>query len=210
MLSADHVASAVKPLRMIFWGGVLWIFDVTFTSGGFRLDLLDDTVGVLLIAAALFRLARAPVPGRYHPIMSFLRVVAVASLFSTAVKHFTFDYPAPLSFLLAVISLAQLVATVLFCAAMKMFCDHAALPQVARSWHVTLLLFGLIYTLPLGLFYAAGLVALATGTQLHLSLGLWALLLLPIFVAPLIHLFVSTSRMRRAAASTLHAAAAAD
>jgi hypothetical protein len=30
LLSADDVRRAVKPLRLIFWGGLLCVFDFTF------------------------------------------------------------------------------------------------------------------------------------------------------------------------------------
>ncbi len=47
MLSWQHVHAAVKALRWIFIGGILWIVDVKFNS----FDVLDDTVGTLLITA---------------------------------------------------------------------------------------------------------------------------------------------------------------
>src|SRR5581483_7718529 len=97
MLDRQHVIAAVKPLRFIFWGGLLWIFDLTFTTTtngtGFRCDVLDDTVGTLLITIAIFRLAGAPVGPRYGAIMTFLEPVAIASVIATAMHHFVFEKP---------------------------------------------------------------------------------------------------------------------
>jgi len=55
--------------------------------------------------------------------------------------------------------------------------------------------------LRLGFFFLAGLIAIFASTSFNLNLGPAGLLLLPVFALPLIHLFVSTSRLRRAAES---------
>lgn len=203
MLSTSDVQAAVNPLRFIFWGGIIWIVDISFTSTtngvGFRCDILDDTVGTLLIAYGLFNLSRAPIDLAYDRIMLFLKVVIVASVFSTGIDHFIFERPTVLSFALSLLNLAQLVGTVLFCLAMKWFCRSASLFTVARSWHTTMVLFIAIYLVPMGLFYLCSLLAMLTGSSFNVDLGVAGLLLIPLFVWPLIHLFVSTSRMLRAA-----------
>ena len=61
------------------------------------------------------------------------------------------------------------------------------------------MLFVVIYLIPLGLFYLAAGVAILTGESFHIDLGPLGLLLLPVFAIPVIHLFVSTSRMARSA-----------
>ena len=49
----DNARTAISSLRLIFWGGLLCIFDIAFTmrSGhsGYRLDLLNDFVGMIMI-----------------------------------------------------------------------------------------------------------------------------------------------------------------
>src|SRR5260221_6810181 len=200
MLSWQHVHAAVKALRWIFIGGILWIVDVKFNS----FDVLDDTVGTLLITFGVFRLARAPVGGKYRKVMTFVQVIAVASVVETASKHFALLGPAILLFPFGLLGLCQLAAIILFCLAMRWFCEEAALPQVARSWWVTFLLFCLIYALPLGFSYLASMIATSAESPFHINVGpVGLLLLLPVFLAPLVHLFVSTSRMRRAAEAAL-------
>jgi hypothetical protein len=61
------------------------------------------------------------------------------------------------------------------------------------------LLFVLIYLVPLGSFYLLSMAAAVTGRSFNFDLGPAGLLVLPVFAVPLVHLFVSTSRMRRAA-----------
>jgi len=50
--------------------------------------------------------------------------------------------------------------------------------------------------------YLAGMFAMLTGNSFHFNLGLTGLLLPPVFIVPVVHLFVSTSRMKRECEST--------
>jgi hypothetical protein len=86
-----------------------------------------------------------------------------------------------------------------FCVAMRWFCEAASLREASQSWRTTTALFVVIYAVPLGLLYVAGAVATASNHPLNFNLGPLGLLVLPVFAVPLIHLFVSTSRMKRAA-----------
>ena len=102
MLAWDYVREAVAPLRFVFWGGLLLILDFTITQTtngqGFRCDILDDTVGALLIAVGVFRLSAAPVDERYAKVMRFVKVVCVLGVVETAIKHFVFEQPGVLGF----------------------------------------------------------------------------------------------------------------
>jgi hypothetical protein len=205
MLDRKQVIAAVKPLRFIFWGGLLWLFDLTFTytsnGSGFRIDLLDDTVGTLLITVAVFRLSRAPVSIRYERVMVFLKTVAIASVISTAIHHVVFEKPSVFVVMDNLFGLCQLLATILFCTAMQWFSQAADLHKPADSWRVTSLLFIVLYVVPLGILYIVSLGATLTGSTLRLDIGFWIIPLLMIFAIPIAHLFISTSRMGRAAAA---------
>src|SRR5678816_1647861 len=91
MLDWQQVHAAVRPLRLIFWGALIWIIDLTFTTTtngtGFRFDLLDDTLATVMISVAVFRLARAPVPRPYPAVMAFIKVVAILAVCDTALRH---------------------------------------------------------------------------------------------------------------------------
>ena len=107
------------------------------------------------------------------------------------------DNPKVIRNLAMIISLADLlIAVLVFCVAMRWLSTEADLETAARSWTTTIWLVTLIYLIPLGFFYIAATVALVTGTSFNINLGPAGLLLLPVFCLPLIHLFISTSRMR--------------
>jgi hypothetical protein len=203
IMNVHSIKTAITPLRMIFWGGLLCIFDITLsqkTNGyGFKCDILDDTVGSLLIAVGVFRLARIRVHDRYAKLMSFLKVVAVLYGLDTIQAHFLRPVAPTVDFVLQVFGFVTSVAVIAFCVAMLWFCEVASLRRASQSWRITTILFILIYGVPLGPLYIAGAVATVANHPFHIDLGPLALLVLPIFALPLFHLFVSTSRMKRAA-----------
>jgi len=198
--SAEHpLRRAITPLRLVFWGGMLLVSDVTVSSDGFKFDVLDDTVGAILITIGVYRLAAIPVSPRYDRMLAFVRVVCILAIFDTALDHFIFNMPEPLAFALSLLAFVELVATVCFCVAMRWASQVHGLVRSARSWRVTMLLYVLVYPLPLGTFYLITAAAIATNQSFHIDLGPVGLLLLPVFAAPIVHLFVSTSRMKREA-----------
>jgi hypothetical protein len=188
---------------MIFWGGLLCIFDITFTQTtngrGFKCDILDDTLGAILIAVGVFKLSAIAVHGQYATVMRFVQVVSVLEVLNTIRAHFIMPLPPLVHIVLNLFGLVTLLAIVAFCIAMRWFCVEAGLSTAARSWNVTTWLFVLIYLLPLGLLYSVTAVAMASGQSFNIDLGPAGLLLLLVFAVPVVHLFVSTSRMKRGA-----------
>jgi hypothetical protein len=206
MVGLGDIRQAVKPLRLIFWGGLLLFLDLAFSETvngeGFRFDILNDTLGAVLVTIGVFRLARLGgtfVNPRFPAAMTFVKVVSVAGIVETAMKHYVFKHPEPLTWLLTVLGMAQLAGMVLFAVAMRWLCGAAGLAAVAASWRTTAILFLLILALPLGLMYVSALITSATGGSFYFNVGPTGLLAIPILLVPLVHFFVSTSRMRRAA-----------
>jgi len=197
------LSAIITPLRLIFWGGVLCVIDITFTTkvngSGFKFDLLDDFIGMLLITVGVFRLSRFTASRSYDKGMAFVKVVAVLSTFKALIDHWVFRTPQAWDLFWTVFSMAELAAIVLFCSLMHLLCRAHELDGPARSWKTTTLLFVLIYAIPLGLFYFAGLISMLTGKSFNFNLGPAALLLIMVFIVPLLHFFASTSRMARAA-----------
>jgi hypothetical protein len=202
-MNPHYIQQAISPLRMIFWGGLLCVFDFSFSrtvnGNGFKFDILNDFVGSILIAIGLSSLARAPVHERYATVMLFVQVVAVIAVFDSLREHFILPLSPPVHLILNVLDLVYLASIVAFCIAMRWFCETAALPTAANSWSTTTSLFVLLYLLPLGAVHLLTMFTIATGTSFNINLGPAGLLLLPLFAVPLIHLFVSTSRMQSAA-----------
>jgi hypothetical protein len=202
-MNAYSIKKAVSPLRMIFWGGLLCIFDINFTQTtngqGFKCDLLDDSVGALLILIGICKLSAIRVHERYAAVMRFIQVVSVLALINTIRAHFIFPLPVVLQLAIEVLGVVTLAAIIAFCVAMRWLCEEAHLNNVARSWAFSTALFFVIYVIPLGALYVMSAWATIAGKTFHIDLGPAGLLLLPVFAIPLIHLFVSTSRMKRAA-----------
>lgn len=202
----EVVEQAIAPLRLIFWGGLLWILDFHFTQTtngrGFRFDVLNDVLATALIAFGVLRLASLPVHARYGRLMVFLLVVSVLAVANAIRDHFVVPLGPEIQLAIAIFDLVVLVAVVLFTLAMRWFCEEHGLAEAARSWYRTTLLFAFLYLVPLGLLQIAGWVASALERPFHLELGMLALLLIPLFAIPIIHMFVSTSRMKRAAVAT--------
>jgi hypothetical protein len=184
---------------MVFWGGILCVFDLTITSThnghGFKFDFLNDALGAFLIALGVFRLAAIPVHDRYAGAMRFVQIMSVIAVLDAVREHFVTPLPPAVSFLLSVLGFINLGAVISFCVCMRWFCEQARLDRSVASWRLTTMLFVVIYLLPLGFFYLAAAWAIATGSSFHINLGVAGLFVLPVFAVPLIHLFVSTSRM---------------
>jgi len=198
-LSIGDIRRTLSPLRLIFWGGLICVLDITFSEtvngSGWKFDILNDFVGMLMITWGVLQLAEIAVHDRYRTAMSFVKVVAVLSCVDAFHAHFIYDTPPLIAFLLSILGIAAMIATVLFSVAMRWLSVEADLRYSAQSWRTTTFLFVLIYLIPLGLFYCAAAIAIATGTSFNINLGPAGLLLVPVFFIPVIHLFISTSRM---------------
>ena len=171
-------------------------FSSTSNGGGWRFDFLNDFVGMVTITWAVFRLARIKVEPCYAIAMGFLKIVAVLGCVKALHGHLIYDTPLLISLLINLQGFLAMAATVIFCVAMQWLSRYAGLERSAGSWRVTTILFIVVYLIPLGLFYLASLGAIATGQSFNLNLGIGGLVLIPVFLIPLVHFFVSTSRMR--------------
>ncbi|HDZ21829.1 hypothetical protein LCGC14_0225580 [marine sediment metagenome] len=201
VIGPENIRSVIKPLRLIFWGGLLWILDFkvsqTVNGTGFQFDILNDTLAAVLVAWGVLSLARFSVSDRYTWWMKAVWVVSVIAIVNTIHDHFIYDVPEGIAFLQLVLELASLIAIVVFCTAMGWFCAWAGLERSGQSWAVTRILFIVIYLVPLGLFYLIAAGAILTGKFFNINLGPEWTLLIVVFFIPMIHLFMSTSRMAK-------------
>lgn len=202
------ITQAVTPLRMVFWGGLLCVFDLTFSSTtsvngqvawGFRFDFLNDFVGMLLITTGVSRLSGFAIDSSFVSSMRFIFVCCVFNCVEAFMGHFVFQSPVALDVLLSLLGLATLCATVMFCTCMSRLAGAFSLNHSARSWLTTRLLVVILWVIPLGLLHLLGLGAMITGQSFHWDIGVFFIPVLIAMCIPLIHLFVSTSRMRHEA-----------
>jgi len=149
MISRDDVRGAITPLRLVFWGGLLCVFDLTFASTtngrGIRFDLLNDALGMILISVGVCRLASVRVSDRYRTAMLFVVVVSFLATIEAFFNHLVFPRPALLSLMASLFAMACLAAIVVFCVAMLWFCREAGTRAAGDSWKLTTWLFVLIY-----------------------------------------------------------------
>jgi hypothetical protein len=196
-LAPGGVESLVGPLRLVFWGGTFCVLDVKLN--GF--DLFNDVLGALLIAWGVLRLGCSQIHERYRLAMLFVQVMALLYVIQAVNAYVRYELPRPLTFLVHVYGIAKLAATVVFCVAMRWMCSVTGLTRSERSWKTTEILFVAIYLVPLGLTHMVWLICLITGGSFEFRFGWPALIFIFIFFVPLMHLFVSTSRMRAEARS---------
>ncbi|MDA1056038.1 MAG: hypothetical protein O3C40_37125 [Planctomycetota bacterium] len=199
------IRQAVTPLRMIFWGGLLCVFDFSVSSttsingqvaSGYRFDFLNDFVGTLLITLGVSQLSGFAIDSSFRSSMRFIFICSVLNCIEAFMGHFVFRSPVALDIMSNLLGLATLCATVMFCTSMNKLSSAFSLHQSADSWLTTRLLVIILWVIPLGLLYLLGLGALVTGQSFHWDIGVFIIPAFVVLIIPLVHLFVSTSRMR--------------
>lgn len=168
-------------------------------TSGFRFDFLNDFVGMLLITFGVSKLSAFVIDSSYRSSMRFIFVCSILNCIEAFMEHFVFRSPVILDILSNLLGIATLVATVLFCSSMYKLSSTYTLQQSAASWLTTRLLVVVLWVIPLGVLHLIGLGSLITGSSFHLNIGVWAIPVLIVVLIPLVHLFISTSRMRREA-----------
>jgi len=198
-LQTYDIKRIVTALRLIFWGGIICVFD--FKINGF--DIINDVIGAIMIAWAVSRLSNLDVHRHYRIAMLFVKIISILCITEAIIAHFNYRITGPIAFAMHLFGIAKMLATVVFCVAMRWLCIAAGLSRSEKSCKITAILFGVIYLIPWGLLHFVWIVCLITGKRFSFNIGPAALLILFVFIVPLIHLFISTSRMKTEAASIL-------
>lgn len=202
-MKVEQIKRCIAPLGLVFWGGIICAIDITFSNTvngqGFRFDFLNDVVGTIMVAIGVFRLGAIPVGGNYPYAMSFVKVATLLAICDAIREHFVMPYPPAVQMAIYLVAILVLIAHIVFCLAMRWFCEAANLKDAARSWNVTLWLIAVIDLIPIGSFYIVSFLAIALNKPLKLDLGMFIFVIAFVCMVPIIHLYVSISRTRRAA-----------
>lgn len=199
------ISHAVTPLRMIFWGGLLCILDFSISSTssyngqpptGFKFDILNDFLGMILIMIGVHRLSRFAVDPSFKTSMRFVLAIAVFNGIEAFWGHFIFQALGILILLSIVLGVVTLWANIVFCTCMYRLSSTWSLRQSAKSWLTTRSLMIIIWALPLGVLQMLRLVGFMFPGSFSFNIGFFFIPVLLILTIPLFHLFVSTSRMR--------------
>lgn len=202
------ISHAVTPLRMIFWGGLLCVLDFTISSTssyngqpptGFRFDILNDFLGMILIMIGVHRLSRFAVDPSFKTSMRFVLTMTVFNAIEAFWGHFIFQAPGILTFLSIVLGLVTLWASIVFCTCMYRLSTTWLLRRSAKSWLTTRSLIIIIWAVPIGALQMIRLLAMIFPGSFNIDIGIFMILVFCILAIPLFHLFVSTSRMLREA-----------
>ena len=191
-MSIPSIGTAAGPaLRMIFWGVLICVIDISW--GGF--DLLHDFFGSLLVCWGVAKLAAISVGGQYRSGMVFVLACAVLNCVESFIGVFKIESQI-LSWFSLLLGLATLIAIIVFCTSMYRLASVNELNRSASSWLTTRLLAIIFWVIPLGLFQlvATGWLVV-NGQPISIDLGLPGLLLFVLLLVPLIHFLVSTSRL---------------
>lgn len=198
MLTPHHIHDSIRPLRYVFWGGLFLVFDLYVSTNEVRFDFINDTLGSILIAIGVVRLAETPVDDIYQRRMKFVTWIAVLSVFESFSEFLVFKPPLAYQVAASLFGTCQFVAILFFALAMERFAESAKLYDVSESWHFTYSLFLFIYGPLIVISAIVGLASASSTSRQHYDIGAAVCLVVPVLVIPIIHLFVSTSRMRRA------------
>lgn len=199
------IHQAIVPLRLIFWGGLLCVLDFSVSNSttingqitsGFKFDFLNDFLGMLLVTLGIYRLMKFDLDSGYRLNMMIVFAISLVNCLIAFADHFVFDTPMPLALLLALFSLATLVATLLFTTAMIQLADAYGMWESSVSWRFTRLLVIAIWVIPFGVLNLLMLGALLTGRNFHFAIGFIMIPVLLATVVPLVYLFISTSTMK--------------
>lgn len=200
-LGKDEVLSAITSLRLIFWGGLLCVFEYPPArvdgAVGWRIDLFNDLLGAILIAAGVLRLARLPVHppwnDHYGATMKFVRSIALLGVPLAAMGQVVFRQPPLLAISLAGFRIVQVGAAVLLCLSMRWLCAAAGLASVRRAWDITTGAFVCLWLVPLGGTFYLDFLSLMANKPPTREFGAFRYALQAILVAPLVVLYVSAT-----------------
>ncbi|GAG16080.1 unnamed protein product [marine sediment metagenome] len=207
MVGRDDILGAVRPLRLVFWGGLLCALDAPIAwvsdGWGWRLDVLNDALGMVLIAVGVTRLGRIAVDepwrDRYGSAMRVVKLVALLGVAEAVLGHFVFPHPPGLDVFLAIYQLTQLAAFVLYLLSVRRLCAKATLAGAARAWSTTLVLFVGSYAVPaMSYYYSTYLTLLGHGRD-RSDPRLLAVLGQALMAIPMIHMAFAISRTAREA-----------
>jgi hypothetical protein len=203
MVTVADIRQTITPLRLVFWGGLICVININID--GF--DIVNNFIGAILILVGVRRLARIPVDERYRKRMLFVCLMAWSACATTFLGNFHIRWPEPATWLLLLLFPVQLVAVTVFCTAMRLLSAEASLVKSGRSWGITTVLVTVVYVIPITLLT----VSAALGGPGNININsIWVVPIAILLLVPLIHFFVSTSRMKREAIQATFAARPGD
>ena len=169
-LNRDDVLGTIGPLRMIVLGALLCVFDyvpAALDGPRLRVDVVNDAVGALLIAAGVFRLGRLrvhnPWNNHYGQCMRFVKGVAVLTVAECVMGHLVFAHPPVLDIALSILGIVRASSALLLCICFRWALRAAPLPRTTRLWDIVATAVLALLTGPVFCFHFARFWTLMAG-----------------------------------------------
>jgi hypothetical protein len=124
-------------------------------------------------------------------------VIAWLSVATSLDGMFRYHRPLPLAVANMILVVARVASAVAFTFTIGQLCERSGLRDAARSWRMTSCLLVGGNAIPATALQAVCLFAIAVGSRFHFDLGIAGVVLIPIFAAPVVHMFASISRLER-------------
>jgi hypothetical protein len=190
----------LQSLYLVFWGTIIVFFDLSFSqtsnNSGWKIDIFNDFIGMLMISRGVFQLSTLLITPKYYNIMVFVLTASILEALSSLDDHLIYARPPFIQLTKGLINTLGLIATLLFCQAMYLLSLKYELKKSVNSWKTTFKLFFLFNSIPYGLLIILGTYSLLSNTQPNN--GLFAILIfsLVLVLIPIIYFFFSISTMR--------------
>jgi hypothetical protein len=127
-----------RALQFIGWGVLLCIFDLSFsrtTNGvGYRIDLLNDAAGLLLILIGVWRLGMVYVSATYRRLMLFVRLGAALALLAALDAHYLRPVAPATALFWSLADWLSGLGVIGFCLAMGLLWRSLGPPRLADYW----------------------------------------------------------------------------
>ena len=193
----------INPLRLIFWGGLFIIIDFNLTchstGGAVGIDLLNDTIGLILVTIGLLYLVFIEHNQKYDIVIT---IVAFISIFFCAGSILSTFYPSiieKINKFILLIWFIEKVGLLLFCWSLKLLFDDDKMRFLYDRWSTLTILFIFFSILPSG-------TLLLLQNQLNLikiSMFLSVLFLTLLQIVPLIYLLSTIKKIIKFARSKI-------
>jgi hypothetical protein len=144
----DYIPSndILSSLRLFFWGGLLCLCDVSIKypqyGNGFKIDILSDTVGLLLILFGLFKIKNTCFELKCQSLYYFTVIMSTSYLLVSIHNHFIYSVPKPIIAIISLITICYYISILVFYVIMIRVFKYFDLSFPIKLWKSNLIIFG--------------------------------------------------------------------
>ncbi len=189
----------VTSLRLVFWGGLFCLFDASVDEAvnveASRFSLTSDLIGTLMILWGVHRLRKFNLHARYRAALIVLKIITIFSCLDAVQEMGVHLTPPPVELWVSAVRIASVVATLVFCLAMRWLSRELGLRRSEKSWGLTAASIALLHFIVLGLFHSTKAIGIATETASIFAPRFFSPLMMFAGIIPVVQLLASISLM---------------